>query len=102
MVQDGMSTIAKPRQVGDAPDAKPLQVTRGAVLFEDIAFHYGKGAGIIEGLTLDVAPGEKIGLVGPSGAGKSTLINVLLRLYDLEGVASWSTARTSPMSPRKA
>ncbi|WP_434774461.1 ABC transporter ATP-binding protein [Pseudomonas oryzihabitans] len=85
MVQDGMSTIAKPRQVGDAPDAKPLQVTRGAVLFEDIAFHYGKGAGIIEGLTLDVAPGEKIGLVGPSGAGKSTLINILLRLYDLEG-----------------
>ncbi|NNC24669.1 ATP-binding cassette domain-containing protein, partial [Salinisphaera sp. USBA-960] len=34
---------------------------------------------------LTVKPGEKIGLVGPSGAGKSTLMNILLRLYDLEG-----------------
>jgi len=84
-VQDGLETIAKPRQVQDRADAVPLQVSRGGVRFDDIHFHYGKKGGVIAGLDLAVRPGEKIGLVGPSGAGKSTLVNVLLRLYDLEG-----------------
>jgi len=84
-VQDGMTTIAQPRQVRDVPDAPPLRVDRGEVRFEAIDFHYGKRGGVISGLDLVVRPGEKIGLVGPSGAGKSTLVNVLLRLYDLEG-----------------
>jgi ATP-binding cassette subfamily B multidrug efflux pump len=84
MVQDGLETISRPRTVTDSQHAKPLKIERGGIHFEDIAFHYGKTRGVIEGLTLDVKPGEKIGLVGPSGAGKSTLVNVLLRLYDLE------------------
>ncbi|MBO2928117.1 ABC transporter ATP-binding protein [Metapseudomonas otitidis] len=84
-VQDGIQTIAVPRQVVDAPDAQPLQVQHGEVRFEAVRFHYGKGSGVIEHLDLHVRPGEKIGLVGPSGAGKSTLVNLLLRLYDLEG-----------------
>ncbi len=83
-VQDGMQTIALPRKVVDREDARPLRVERGEVEFEHIAFHYGKGSGVIQGLDLKVRPGEKIGLVGPSGAGKSTLVNLLLRLYDLE------------------
>ncbi|MCP8466567.1 ABC transporter ATP-binding protein/permease [Pseudomonas sp. ZM23] len=84
-VQDGMQTIALPRQVNDRSDAKPLQVSQGEVRFEQVSFSYGKGGGLIDGLDLVVHPGEKIGLVGPSGAGKSTLVNLLLRLYDLEG-----------------
>lgn len=84
-VQDGMQTIALPRQVVDAPDAKPLVVEHGEVRFDQVDFSYGKGGGLISGLDLTVRPGEKIGLVGPSGAGKSTLVNLLLRLYDLEG-----------------
>ncbi|MCJ1885114.1 ABC transporter ATP-binding protein/permease [Pseudomonas sp. LA21] len=84
-VQDGMQTIALPRQVIDKPDARPLVVNRGEVRFEQVSFSYGKGGGLIDGLDLVVRPGEKIGLVGPSGAGKSTLVNLLLRLYDLEG-----------------
>ena len=47
-------------------------------------FHYGKTGGIIDDLSLVIAPGEKVGLVGRSGAGKSTLVNLLLRFYDLE------------------
>ncbi|MFP5424161.1 MAG: ABC transporter ATP-binding protein [Gammaproteobacteria bacterium] len=83
-VQDGMKTIVQPRQVLDQPEAKPLHVSQGAVQFDNIHFHYGKRNGVIAGLSLTVAPGEKIGLIGPSGAGKSTLANLLLRLYDLE------------------
>ena len=84
-VQDGITTIAQPRAVQDREGAMPLEVTNGAVHFHDIHFHYGKKGGVISGLDLAVRAGEKIGLVGPSGAGKSTLVNVLLRLYDLEG-----------------
>lgn len=84
-VQDGIETISRPRTVQDREGAMPLEVTNGAVRFEDIHFHYGKEGGVISGLNLTVRAGEKIGLVGPSGAGKTTLVNVLLRLYDLEG-----------------
>jgi ATP-binding cassette subfamily B multidrug efflux pump len=83
-VQDGITTISQPRAVQDCAGAMPLEVTRGAVRFDGIHFHYGKQGGVIAGLELAVKAGEKIGVVGPSGAGKSTLVNVLLRLYDLE------------------
>ena len=84
-VQEGMRTVAKPRLVDDAPAAKPLDAPRGDIRFDDVTFHYGKGGGVIEGLSLHIAPGEKVGLVGRSGAGKSTLVNLLLRFYDVEG-----------------
>jgi ATP-binding cassette subfamily B multidrug efflux pump len=87
MAQDGMGTIAQPQSVVDKPDAKTLVVTKGDIVFDNITFNYGKDDGVINDLTLHVAPGEKVGLVGRSGAGKSTLMNVLLRLYDLEGGA---------------
>ncbi len=84
-VQEGMETIAKPYAVIDPPEAKPLLVTKGDIRFEGIGFHYGKvNGGIIDNLTLNIAPGEKVGLVGRSGAGKSTLVSLLLRFYDLE------------------
>lgn len=84
-VQDGMETVAQPQLVSDGTDAKPLVVTQGDVRFDDIEFHYGKEGGVISGLSLEIKPGEKVGLIGPSGAGKTTLVNVLLRMYDLEG-----------------
>ena len=85
-VQDGMETVAKP-QCGRRRRATPHpgHQPRRSANSEDIHFHYGKQGGVIAGLELHVRPGEKIGLIGPSGAGKSTLVNVLLRLYDLEG-----------------
>ncbi|MBK4773288.1 MAG: ABC transporter ATP-binding protein, partial [Pantoea sp. Morm] len=85
MVQDGLNTIAQPLSVQDAPQAKKLQVTRGQIRFEDVRFDYGGGRQVINRLNLNIKPGEKIGLIGPSGAGKSTLVNLLLRLYDING-----------------
>ncbi|MBF8674690.1 ABC transporter ATP-binding protein [Pseudomonas fulva] len=85
MVQDGLQTIAQPVTVTDRPAAPALKVTQGAVRFENVRFHYGEARRVIEGLNLAIRPGEKIGLIGPSGAGKSTLVNLLLRLYDVQG-----------------
>jgi ATP-binding cassette subfamily B multidrug efflux pump len=83
-VQDGINTISRERDVVDAPGARPLAVPSGEIRFDRIGFHYGKETGVIEDLSLTMAPGEKIGLIGRSGAGKSTLVNLLLRFYDLE------------------
>ncbi|PHP67356.1 multidrug ABC transporter ATP-binding protein [Zhengella mangrovi] len=85
MAIDGMQTLARPHAVTDRPGAGALAVRDGRVRFEDVTFHYGKGGGVIEGLNLEVRPGEKIGVVGRSGAGKSTLVNLLLRFHDVEG-----------------
>ncbi|UVL00020.1 ABC transporter ATP-binding protein [Pseudomonas sp. B21-048] len=85
MVQDGLQTISQPVSITDREQAKPLSVARGEVRFDHVDFHYGKKSGIIGDLNLTIKPGEKIGLIGPSGAGKSTLVNLLLRLYDVQG-----------------
>jgi ATP-binding cassette subfamily B multidrug efflux pump len=84
VVQEGMMTIARPHGLTDRPDAEELKVTRGEIRFEDVRFGYGRESGLIEGLTLTVRAGERIGLVGRSGAGKSTLVNLLLRFFDIE------------------
>jgi ATP-binding cassette subfamily B multidrug efflux pump len=83
-VQDGMRSIAVPRQMPDLPDAGRLRVDRGSVRFEGVRFGYGTQRGVIQNLDLTIAPGERVGLVGPSGAGKSTLVNLLLRFFEPE------------------
>ncbi|MBV2144028.1 ABC transporter ATP-binding protein/permease [Falsochrobactrum sp. TDYN1] len=83
-VEDGITTIARAHEVVDVPDAPALKVDKGELVFDRIGFHYGKGKGVIEGLSLNIPAGQKVGLVGRSGAGKSTLVNLLLRFYDLE------------------
>ncbi len=83
-VQDGMATLSRTRSVLDQPDAKKLEVPRGEVQFDNVVFAYGGQRKVVDGLNLNIRPGEKIGLVGRSGAGKSTVVNLLLRLYDLE------------------
>jgi ATP-binding cassette, subfamily B, multidrug efflux pump len=88
-VQDGMKSIAVERQMPDPPDARELHVTRGEIRFEDLHFDYGRQrrpdrGGILHGINLRIAAGERVGLVGPSGAGKSTLVNLLLHFYDTE------------------
>ena len=113
-VRDGLNMLSRENRVVDAPDARPLVVQRGEVVFEDITFAYeplavqtAQTAGaapakgtvlsavaqqasvreyrpVIHDLNLTLAPGEKLGLVGPSGAGKSTLVALLLRFYDLQ------------------
>lgn len=85
-VADGMNMLAKPIAVADKADARDLQVQNGAITFDNVSFAYegDNKPHVLRELTLDIRPGEKIGLVGRSGAGKSTLVNALLRFYDVD------------------
>ncbi|ETF09425.1 multidrug ABC transporter ATP-binding protein [Pseudomonas moraviensis R28-S] len=83
-VQDGMATLTNGPKVQDVPDAKVLEPAGGEVVFDNVSFNYNGERQVLDGLTLHIRPGEKIGLVGRSGAGKSTLINLLLRFYDVD------------------
>ena len=82
VVQEGIRSIARAPTGLDRPGARPLHVTRGAIRFDDVSFGYGRERGVLHGITLDIAPGERVGLVGHSGAGKSTLVNLLLRFFE--------------------
>ena len=70
-------------EVRDSQNSVALPQMQGKVKFENVAFTYDKGKRALEEFSLEVEPGEMIGLVGHSGAGKSTLINLLSRFYDV-------------------
>ena len=84
IVHDGINMMTKPHDVVDGKDASQFARPLGSIQFQDVRFHYGKPSGVIENLSLDIEPGQKVGVVGRSGAGKTTLANVLLRFYNLE------------------
>ncbi|HZH28140.1 MAG TPA: ABC transporter ATP-binding protein [Azospirillaceae bacterium] len=81
-VAEALELVTQPHEITDAPGAKPLAVTRGAIRFENIAFSHPDGLPLFRDFTLDIRPGEKVALVGASGAGKSTLVKLLRRQYD--------------------
>ena len=87
-VEDGIRTLTPPYTLTDAPGAVEMARVSGEVRMVEVSFAYGRktedGRGGVDGLTLIIQPGEKIGVVGASGAGKSTLVALLLRLYDAE------------------
>ncbi|MEE4203556.1 MAG: ABC transporter ATP-binding protein, partial [Halieaceae bacterium] len=84
MAHDGMNTISKVQMVTDVPDAPALVVTRGEIQFQEVGFGYDDASPVLDGFSLNIRPGEKVGIVGRSGAGKTTLMNVLLRLFDIQ------------------
>ena len=83
-VQDGMQMLSKEVSVKDKQEAVDLEPSKGHINFNAVQFAYGDNPNIFQNLNLNIAAGEKIGLVGRSGAGKSTLVNLLLRFYDLQ------------------
>ena len=86
VVQEGMQTIAVPHSGVDRPGARALEVSRGEVHFTGVTFGYGRrdAPPVLDDLSVQIRPGERVGLVGRSGAGKTTLVNLLLRFHEVE------------------
>ena len=84
-VEDAMATLSVGHALTDSPGAADLTVPQGEIVFDEVEFAYGGRTGGVSGMSLTIAPGEKLAIVGASGAGKSTLVSLLLRLYDTEG-----------------
>ena len=71
----------------DAPDAVELPPIEGRVVYDKVFFGYNEGEPVIENVAFEVEPGQMIALAGPTGAGKTTLVNLLVRLYEVDGGA---------------
>lgn len=86
-VQRVFEIIDTQPSITDAPDAVAIPLSAGRITFQEVCFRYEDGAPVIQGVSLDIQPGEILALVGPSGAGKSTVFNLIPRFYDpTEGV----------------
>jgi ABC-type multidrug transport system fused ATPase/permease subunit len=78
-----------PEEVTDAPDAIAPDTLQGHIRFHQVSFRYSPDRPVLQDVSFEVLPGQRIGIVGPSGTGKSTILNLMLRLYDpQEGVVS--------------
>ena len=73
--------------IDNAPDARPLTLSEGRIRFEDVHFSYLDDQPVIDGVTLDVEPGQAVAIVGRSGGGKSTLVKLVPRFYDVNSGA---------------
>lgn len=87
-VKDGINTLSKSQSVVDTQNAKDLTVSHGTINFSHVGFSYSKSSdenchNIFYDLNLNIAAGEKVGIVGRSGAGKSTFVSLLLRFFDV-------------------
>jgi ATP-binding cassette subfamily B protein len=76
--------LMKPHGVQDAPGARELIVSKGAVTFKDATFGYYHESSVLKNFNLSIAAGERVALVGPSGGGKSTILKLIMRFYDLQ------------------
>lgn len=81
-IEKMFSLLAIKAKVTDTENAADLTVKEGRIEFKDVEFYYDKERPIIQGLSFEVKPGEKVALVGSSGAGKSTIGKLLFRFYD--------------------
>ena len=71
-------------EIKDKPGAQPLDITKGEIRFENVAFSYEPDRRILKDLSFEVPAGKMVAIVGPSGAGKSTISRILFRFYDIQ------------------
>jgi len=77
--------LAREPEIKDKPSAKPLDIKRGAIRFENVSFAYDPEREILKGISFEVPAGHRVAVVGPSGAGKSTISRLLFRFYEVSG-----------------
>ncbi len=83
MAMQALTLLEAPQDVLDSQGAKPLVVTNGEIVFENVSFQYGQ-KGLFENKSIVIKGGEKVGVVGFTGAGKTTFVNLILRFYPLK------------------
>jgi len=83
-LREALKTIAQPITMASEDNAPELVVRSGEIEISDVYHHYGLTRGGLDGVSLIIRSGEKVGLVGRSGAGKSSLVNLILRFFDVE------------------
>ncbi|MGQ9539506.1 MAG: ABC transporter ATP-binding protein [Armatimonadota bacterium] len=71
-----------PEEVTDAPNAIVPDTVQGHIRFDRVHFAYNPERPILQDVSFEVLPGQRIGIVGPSGTGKTTILNLMLRFYD--------------------
>lgn len=82
--QQALTIISPKQEIVDEPNAKPLHVSRGEIVFDKVHFQYKKGQSVFADKSIVIHPRQKVGLVGFSGSGKSTFVNLILRFFDLD------------------
>lgn len=82
-LENMFALLNQPSEVLDKPDAKPLEVDKAAIRFENVSFSYDVDRRILDDVSFDVPAGQMVAIVGPSGAGKSTISRILFRFYDV-------------------
>ena len=84
-IEKMFAILAREPEIKDKPGAKPLDVKRGAIRFENVSFAYDPERQILKGISFEVPAGKTVAIVGPSGAGKSTISRLLFRFYEVSG-----------------
>ncbi len=83
-LSEALATLLSPHELRDVPDAAALKPGGARVAFDAVSFAYPEGRRIFDGFSVDIAPGQRVGLVGPSGGGKSTFVALLQRFYRVD------------------
>ena len=86
LAKQALTVMREPTDIHDAPKAKPLHVTNGEIVFNNVTFHY-KTRKLFQNKQVRIEGGQKVGLVGYSGSGKSSFVSLILRLYPVESGA---------------
>ena len=84
LIGETLRVVGLPHAVVDHPQARPLVGHGGGIEFEGVSFDYQGRRRVLEGFSLRIPPGQRVGLVGPSGAGKSTIVSLVQRLDDVQ------------------
>jgi len=84
-IENMFAILGRKPEIEDRPGARPLEVKRGAIRFENVSFSYEPARQILKGLSFEVPAGRTVAVVGPSGAGKSTISRLLFRFYEVTG-----------------
>jgi ATP-binding cassette subfamily B protein len=83
-LSEALATLLSPHDLKDHPEAAPLVASGARVTFDKISFAYPEGKRVFDRFSVEIEPGQRVGLVGPSGGGKSTLVSLMQRFYEVQ------------------